>query len=183
MAALEGFDLMNTFDYSNIEELDPSIADDYRVLYDREVPFELRVQEGTDGPQQVGTLEAIKVKVLVQGEDAQPQGVRVELSSEADLFFHYMHIIDEAGFREMQEQQKLMVEFADYPAVLVRMLNHCIREPHSHLAVYVMQQDSTARLDFIQVRANIGSSTASSCQRALESLSRLHLLSSSCLWY
>jgi Centriolar protein SAS N-terminal len=92
------------------------------VLYDREVPFELRVQEGTDGPQQVGTLEAIKVKVLVQGEDAQPQGVRVELSSEADLFFHYMHIIDEAGFREMQEQQKLMVEFADYPAVLVSAL-------------------------------------------------------------
>jgi hypothetical protein len=26
MAALEGFDLMNTFDYSNIEELDPSIG-------------------------------------------------------------------------------------------------------------------------------------------------------------
>jgi Centriolar protein SAS N-terminal len=92
------------------------------VLYDREVPFELRVQEGTDGPQQVGTLEAIKVKVLVQGEDAQPQGVRVELSSEADLFFHYMHVIDETGFREMQEQQKLMVEFADYPAVLVSAL-------------------------------------------------------------
>lgn len=34
-------------------------------MYDREVPFELRVQESGDGPQQVGTLELIKVKVLI----------------------------------------------------------------------------------------------------------------------
>lgn len=153
MAAMgdnNSFDLLHSFDFSSIEEMDPSIADGFRVIYDREVPFELRVQEGPDAPQQVGTLEAIKVKVLVLGDDSAPQGVRVELSSEADLFFHYMHVIDEAGFRVMQEQQKLMVDFLEYPAVLLRMLNQCIREPHSHLAVYVMQQDTTARLDFIQ---------------------------------
>ena len=63
MAADES--LLQTFDFSGIEELDPSIADGYRVIYDREVPFELRVQEAADGPQQVGTLEAIKVKVLL----------------------------------------------------------------------------------------------------------------------
>lgn len=37
----------------------------FHVIYDREVPFELRVQESSEGPQQVGTLEAIKVKMLV----------------------------------------------------------------------------------------------------------------------
>lgn len=51
----------------------------------------------------------------------------------------------------MQEDQKLMVEFQDYPNVLIRMLNNCIKEPHSHLAVFVMQHDVNARLDFIQV--------------------------------
>lgn len=40
-------------------------ADGFRIIYDREVPFELRVQESAEGPQQVGTLEAIKVKVLM----------------------------------------------------------------------------------------------------------------------
>ncbi|CAN0024003.1 unnamed protein product, partial [Sphacelaria rigidula] len=116
-------------------------------------PFELRVQEAGDGPQQVGTLEAIKVKVLMlvrHGDDAAPQCVRVELSSEADLFFHYAHSTDEATFQVMQEDQKLMVEFQDYPNVLIRMLNNCIKEPHSHLAVFVMQHDVNARLDFIQ---------------------------------
>lgn len=51
----------------------------------------------------------------------------------------------------MQEEQKLMVEFQDYPNVLIRMLNNCIKEPHSHLVVFVMQHDVNARLDFIQV--------------------------------
>ena len=30
------------------------------------------------------------------------------------------------------------------------MLNSCIKEPHSHLAVFVMQRDGQARLDFIR---------------------------------
>ena len=83
---------------------DPSIADGYRVIYDREVPFELRLYE-QNAPQQVGTLEAVKAKVLVLGDEHNLQSIRVELSSEADLFFHYMHVIDEAGFLAIQEQQ------------------------------------------------------------------------------
>ena len=86
--------LMNTLDFRTIEEMDPSVADGYGVIYDREVPFELRLQESNDGPQEVGTLEAIKVKILVLGEDGNPNSLRLELSSENDLFFHYMHVID-----------------------------------------------------------------------------------------
>ena len=36
---------LNTFDATAISDMDPSIADGYRVIYDREVPFELRLQE------------------------------------------------------------------------------------------------------------------------------------------
>jgi hypothetical protein len=34
--------------------------------------------------------------------------------------------------------------------VIVKMLNSCIKEPHSFLAVFVMQRDGRATLDFIQ---------------------------------
>ena len=34
-----------------------------------------------------------------------------------DRFFHYTHTLDEQGFRLVQEQQKLMVDFAEYPTV------------------------------------------------------------------
>jgi|TARA_B110000091_G_C13733309_1_gene440023 hypothetical protein len=115
-----------------------------------QVPFELRLQESSEGPQEVGTLEAIKVKILMLGDDVAPQSLRIELASENDLFFHYMHVVDETGYRNLQEQQKLMVEYIEYPNVLIKMLNNCIKEPHSHLAVFIMQHDGQARLEFIQ---------------------------------
>jgi hypothetical protein len=39
--------------------IDPSVAEGYRVVYDRECPFELRQRDDAS------TLEAVKVKVLV----------------------------------------------------------------------------------------------------------------------
>merc|ERR1719436_1399195 len=130
--------------------MDPSLAEGHRVVYDREVPFELRVQDAETGPQEVGTLEAIQCKILALGEEQSLQHCRIELTSENDLFFHYTHAVDEHGFRSMQEHQKLMIDFQDYTAVVVKMLNNCIKEPHSYLAVFVMQRDGHARLDFIQ---------------------------------
>jgi len=50
----------------------------------------------------------------------------------------------------MHEAQKLMIEFAEYPSILIKMLNSCIKEPHSFLAVFIMQKDGKGRLDFIQ---------------------------------
>ncbi len=71
--------MLNQFDFQAIEEMDPSlgkffmnheltiiIADGHKLVYDREVPFELRIQDQEGGPQEVGTLEAVRVKVLVQ---------------------------------------------------------------------------------------------------------------------
>jgi hypothetical protein len=150
MAAQEETSLLNSIDFSAIEEMDPSLADGHRILYDREVPFELRIQDPSAGPQEVGTLESIRVKVMLLGEDSSPQHLKLELTSENDLFFHYLHTVDESSFRMMQDAQKLMVEFGEYPTILVRMLNSCIKEPHTFLAVFIMRRDGQARLDFIQ---------------------------------
>lgn len=40
------------------------LADGHKIVYEREVPFELRIQEAS-GPQEVGTLEAVRVKLLL----------------------------------------------------------------------------------------------------------------------
>lgn len=54
------------FDFTDIDELDPSVADGYRIIYDREVPVEVRNQT-SDGNADNGTMEAIKVKMLMLG--------------------------------------------------------------------------------------------------------------------
>jgi hypothetical protein len=44
--------------------MDPSLSEGHTVVFDREAPFELRIQDPNSGPQEVGTLEAIRVKIL-----------------------------------------------------------------------------------------------------------------------
>lgn len=117
----------------------------------RKVPFEVRNSNSADpNRQQGGTLELIRVKILTLGPDEAPTAIRMELSSEVDLFFHYMHAVDERAYSKIQDSQKLMVDMADYPSVLVRMLNACIKEPHINLGIFTMLSDTEARLDFIQ---------------------------------
>ncbi len=127
----------------------------FRLIYEREVPFEMRVQHGADpsasrAQDEVGTLEALRTKMMLLGNEDSPAAVRLELTSENDLFFHYTHTMDAATFADVQDAQKLVVRFGEYCAVLIRMLNMCIREPHANIAVFVMQRGGRARIDFIQ---------------------------------
>lgn len=133
-----------------LEEMDPSLADGSHVIYDREVPMEIRHHYTGDESISTGTLEAIKVKMLLNGPEEMPSSIRLELSSENDLFFHFSHCINVEDFHSVQEQQKLVVDYQEYPNVLIRMLNACIREPHQHLAIFVIKDQEEARLDFIQ---------------------------------
>lgn len=142
--------VVDTLDFPAIEERDPALAEGYRVVYDREVPIEFRVQDSIDSQKDAGTRETLRCKILALGEEQCPQHFRIELTSENDIFFHYTHVVDEHGFRVMQENQKLMIAFPDYDFVVIKMLNNCIKEPHRCLAAFVMLEDGHARLDFIQ---------------------------------
>jgi hypothetical protein len=80
--------VLGNFDFSAIEELDPSLSEGHRLGYDKEVPFELRLEDN-NGPQEVASFEAIRCKILIMGDDINPNQFRIELSCENDLFFHF----------------------------------------------------------------------------------------------
>ena len=80
--------VLNNFDFSEIEERDPSLSEGHRLLYDREIPFELRLED-VQGPQEVASFEAIRAKILLGGDEASPNQIRIELSCEKDMFFHF----------------------------------------------------------------------------------------------
>ena len=80
--------VLGNFDFSSIEELDPSLSDGHRLAYDREVPFELRLEDN-NGPQEVASFEAIRAKILIIGDEQASSQIRIELSCENDLFFHF----------------------------------------------------------------------------------------------
>ena len=138
-------------DYGQLEELDPSLVDGYHVLYDREVPVELRHITSSDDEVSIGSMESIKIKVLLQGAEDAPTSIRVELSSEADLFFYFIHSVNEEEYHKIKASQHLCVDFNNYAQILVRMLNNCIREP-VFLAICTLFGDDlqSAKLDLIQ---------------------------------
>ena len=96
--------ILCNFDFSEIDSKDPSLSEGHKLIYNREVPFELRLEDN-DGPQEVASFESIRCKVLTAG-DVQ---IRIELSCENDLFFHFTSDIDEETYKIMQENQKLTV--------------------------------------------------------------------------
>ena len=142
-------DILANFDFSEIEEKDPSLSEGHKLLYDREVPVELRLED-SNGPQEVASFEAIRCKILLGGDENSPSQIRIELSCENDLFFHFTSDVDEETFKVMQDNQKLCVQFNEYSNLTKRLLNNCINEPQSYIAVFIMQKEGTARLDFIQ---------------------------------
>ena len=142
-------DILANFDFTEIEEKDPSLSEGHKLLYDREVPFELRLEDN-NGPQEVASFEALKCKILLGGVENNPIQIRIELSCENDLFFHFTADIDEETFKIMQENQKLTVNFPEFSNLVKKLLNNCIIETQSYIAVFIMQKEGTARLDFIQ---------------------------------
>lgn len=60
-----------------MEDLDPSLEGGFRVIHDREVPIEVRLTELHDMPQDIGSLEAIRVKILVKGGHFNTEVVQV----------------------------------------------------------------------------------------------------------
>ena len=142
-------DILASFDFREIEEKDPSLSEGHKLLYDREVPFELRLED-SNGPQEVASFEALRCKILLGGVENNPTQIRLELSCENDLFFHFTSDIDDETFKIMQESQKLTVNFPEFSNLVKRLFNNCINEPQSYIAVFIMQKEGTARLDFIQ---------------------------------
>jgi len=148
--SVDGNTTLNANDLAALEEMDPSLSDGFKVAYDKEVPLELRLQDSTTDQQDVGTLESIRTRVLVQGEPNAPEVIKIEFTSEADLFFNYASMINEEYFLKIKDEQKLNVEFSGFLNLLLKLINNCQKEPQNFFSVFFMQRDGQARLEFIQ---------------------------------
>ena len=144
-----GNNILSNFDFTSIDSKDPSLSEGHKLLYNREVPFELRLED-KDGPQEVASFESLGCKVLYKGQENNINQIRIELSCENDLFFHFTSDINEETFKLMQENQKLTVNFGEFCNLLKRLFNNCINEPQSYISVFILQKEGTGRLDFIQ---------------------------------
>ncbi|CAD8097919.1 unnamed protein product [Paramecium sonneborni] len=137
-------------DLGTLEDIDPSLAGGYKIQFNKEINIETRIQNANNDTQEIGTLEQIKVKILVQGDLQAFENLKIELTSETDLFFNYITIVDRENYQNIKEAQKLTIEYPQFLQMLIKLLNSSHKEPNHFFCVFFMQQDGSAKLDFIE---------------------------------
>ena len=142
-------DALAEADFSKLELQDPSLIDNHKIIYDKEVPMDLKI-ENNEGLKNISSFEAIKCKILSQGNEKDPEKIRLELSCENDLFFHFTSDVNETVFKKMKEAQNLTTEFKEYSALLIRLFNSCIEEPQIYIANFIMKKEGLARLEIVK---------------------------------
>jgi hypothetical protein len=131
------------------EPKDPSLKEGHQLVLFQRIPMELRVQEEGQSSQ-VGKIVEVDCKMLALYHRKNLAEVRLELTSEADLFFNYSHVLNPDNFRSTQQDHKLLVSLADYPEMLQRLLVSCADRPQEFISIFTMRRNGWARLDFIQ---------------------------------
>ena len=85
--SVDSNDVLANFDFREIEEKDPSLSEGHKLLYDREVPFELRLEDN-NGPQEVASFEALRCKILLGGEENNPAQIS---STYRNIYCHFTY--------------------------------------------------------------------------------------------
>lgn len=127
--------------------MDPSLSKSYTEKYSAFLPVELR---NFEAPNQLGNVENLTLRIFIKGPDNNPKEVKIELQSEEDLFFHYVHYRNVDTFRDMQQKHKLLIKLKDYPKLLQELLTNVISSPTMFIAVFYMDQEGLGRLDIVQ---------------------------------
>ncbi|WIA11211.1 hypothetical protein OEZ85_011338 [Tetradesmus obliquus] len=95
-------------------------------------------------------VEMMKVRVLSHVVGGITTSVRVELSCDASLFFHYSANVSPSAYEDIKEDCGLVVDFASFPALLLKLLNLLVEQPSTYLGLLVLRADGSAVLEFAQ---------------------------------
>ena len=138
-------------DLSSIESNDPSLLGGFKIVYNKEVPLDLKV-ETKEGLKDMASYELIRFKLLsdsINKEDI-PQKIKLELSWESDLLFHYTNIVDEKTFLNIKKNQNLNIDFPQYINLIRKMCENCINNPDHFICTFTIKNDGISKLHFVK---------------------------------
>ncbi len=87
---------------------------------------------------------------MVKGPKRAPELLKIELTSEQDLFFHYSKIETLESFEELKQFQKLTLEFDGFIGLLIKLLGSVQQASDAHFAILTILEDSKGQLAFVQ---------------------------------
>ena len=144
-------DAIDKPDLSTIESKDPSLIDGYKIIFNKEVPLDIKL-DTNEGPKDIASFENIGCKLLSDAVNPEgtPTRVKLELSWESNLTFHYTNIVDEQKFLDMKKKQNLNIDFAQYCNLVTKICDDCIKTPETFIGVFTIRKDGISQLQFIK---------------------------------
>ncbi|KAM3146606.1 hypothetical protein pb186bvf_001136 [Paramecium bursaria] len=144
------FSQQNQVDFAEIDFLDPALKEGHRVIYDRVLSVSIKFQDKYSDLQDIPQPENLLFRILLLGTDTNPQSVRIEISSDKDLFFIFQHEATTNSFNQIKVSQGLQLPFKDYPGVIISTLNKVETNFSGYQATFVIMLDGSARLEIYQ---------------------------------
>ena len=135
------------FIIEEVDNRDPSLGDEYTKIYEEEVPFEIRIEK--DELNQNSIFEALLCKILVI-EDMDQTQVRIELACDKDIYFYYTSDVNLELFEEIKQNQKLTCNFNEFPDLLIKFLDFCIKDTKNYLAVFLKKENGECKMELFE---------------------------------
>ena len=145
-------DAISEPELTSIESKDPSLYNDYKILYNKEVPLDL-IYEDREEPDNIVSSALIRFKLLYKAKSTEefPLNVKLELSWENDIFFLYTNFVDINIFAEIKRNQKFNIDFTQYCKLIERLCDNCIKDPDAYFGEFIIQNDGVSKLQFIKI--------------------------------
>lgn len=117
---------------------DPSLVEGCELLYKNNCKVQVKYKGSLQGELTDLTFRLIGNENLI----------KLELTSESDLFFYFTHRIDYKSFEEIKTAQNLTIDFVQYSETVIKMINSCV-DSSSFSCVFYISGDSGI-LKFVQ---------------------------------
>ena len=136
---------------SIIESKDPSISEGFKIIYNKEVPMDLKL-DTSEGIKDIALFQLIRFKILsnAASKEEVPTEIKIELSWEKDLLFHYTNSVGENEFSEIKKNQNFHINFSQYCDIICKICDDCINSPDTFMSIFTIQKEGISKLQFIK---------------------------------
>ena len=126
--------------------LDPSLGDGDEVLFNREIPLEVRAAESAESK-----VLIVRFKLIGMGDDHRLEQMRIEMSSDTDVFFFFKASFTATDFAELRKAQQLTISFEEFPGMLIDILTQNVAKEDTFQVVFTQDSETHGTLDFCQI--------------------------------
>jgi uncharacterized FlgJ-related protein len=99
---------------------DPFMHEGSEVIYSNEHSFLIRIQERPEVMQTLKQPEQLRVKVMVEYEHEFAKNIRIELTSDTEIFFNFIFECNDWEFKRIKANQNFFIEFKEYPEFIIK---------------------------------------------------------------